>query len=257
MNEICGGIVKSELRVIYNSLNNLNGTSFFRNVIPLFLWFVMASADAQQTFNIADPISGSDPLLINGRYYSFFPPPNTVGNQYLADQQFETGSLTIRGKTYPGLALNYDIYNQQLLLSFRNKSGADYLIIISDAWLEKFSLRGMDFELIPIQDTVKRIFQVIGSGPDRIGYKWKKELEPDSFHGSRHYSFSLPKKEMNILSGGHIIRYSNNKTFCSALDDVKRKAVREYLDRNRINVRRVSDRKMADLMDFYNSMVIR
>jgi len=215
---------------------------------------MIPAADAQQIFNIADPVYGSDPLLVNGRYYNFFPPPKTDGNQYLADPQFEKGSLTIRGETFSDLMLNYDIYNQQLLLTFRNNAGADNLIVISDAWLEKFNFRGMNFEMIAFQDTVKSIFQVIGSGPDRIGYIWKKNLEPDRFHGARYYSFSLPKKEMLILSGDQMIRYRNNRTFYAALDDVKGKAVREYLDRHRINVRRAPDRIMAEVMDFCNSM---
>lgn len=243
-------IVSSEIRVIYNRLISFNGTYFFRNVISLLLLLIIASADAQQTFNIS---YGSDPLLVNGRYYSFFPPPNTDGNQYLADSQFEKGTLTIRGETFSDLMLNYDIYNQHLLLAFRNISGADNLIIISDAWLEKFTFREKDFEMISFQDTVKRILQVIGSGPDRIGYIWKKNLEPDSFHGARYYSFSLPKKEMLYLSGDQMLRFRNNRTFYSALDDGKRKVVREYLERHRINVRKAADRTMADVMDFCNS----
>ncbi len=245
--------MSSEKGDIYSWLNNLKGTFFVRNVIPLLLLLIMASADAQQPFYIADPLYGSDPLLVNGRYYSFFPPSKTDGNQYLADSQFKKGSLTIRGETFSGLMLNYDIYNQHLLLAFRNNAGADNLIIISDAWLEKFRFSGMDFEMIYFQDTVKRIIQVIGSGPDRIGYIWKKNLEPDSFHGARYYSFSIPKKEMLYLSGDRMIRVRNNMTFIAALEEGKRKAVREYLERHRIKVRRAADRTMADVMDFCNS----
>lgn len=238
---------------IYLNQKTDNGSYFLRNLFPLLFLFIITAANAQQNFNIVDSLYGADPLLVNGRYYNFFPPPKTAGNQYLADSRFEQGSLTIRGETFSNLMLNYDIYNQHLLLAFRNNAGADNLIIISDAWLEKFSLGGKDFELISFQDTVKRIIQVIGSGPDRIGYIWKKNLEPDSFHGARYYSFSLPKKEMLYLFGDQIIRFSNNRTFYTALDDRKRKAVREYLEMHRINVRKASDRTMADVMDFCNS----
>lgn len=238
---------------IYLNQETDNGPCFLRNLFPLLFLFIITAADAQQKFNIVDSLYGADPLLVNGRYYSFFPPPKTDGNQYLADSRFEQGSLTIRGETFSNLMLNYDIYNQHLLLAFRNNAGADNLIIISDAWLEKFSIRGKDFELISFQDTVKRIMQVIGSGPDRIGYLWKKNLEPDSFHSARYYSFSLPKKEMLYLFGDQIIRFSNNRTFYAALDDRKRKAVREYLEMHRINVRKAADRTMADVMDFCNS----
>jgi hypothetical protein len=214
----------------------------------------MPSVIAQQNFNIADPVYGSDPLIINGRYYSFFPSLRTEGNQYLADPGFDTGSVTIRGKTYSDLTLNYDIYNQQLLLKFRSTAGADNLIIISEAWLDRFSFRGMNFNLIHLQDTAKRIFQIVGSGPVTIGYKWKKDLKPDSFYGALHYSFSPPKKEMNILAGCQVVRYKNNRTFCAALDEKRRTAVREYLARHKINVKKATDSTMGEVIDYYNSM---
>lgn len=247
------GIMRKYLKEIYLSRETDKIPSLMRYLFPLFFLFIITAVDAQQKFNIVDFLYGADPLLVNGRYYNFFPPPNTEGNQYLEDPQFKTGSLILRGKSYSGLLLNYDIYNRQLLLSFQNNTGADNLIVISDAWLEKFSFRGMDFELIPLQDTVKRIFQVIGTGPTRIGYLWRKDLKPDSFHGASYYSFSPPQKEMLIFTGDKAVRYRNNKTFCSALDDGKRRAVREYLDKKRIRVRKADDRTMRALLDFYNT----
>jgi hypothetical protein len=209
---------------------------------------------AQQSGIITDQIYGSDPLLINGKYYTFFPPLNTGGNQFFADPQFETGSVTIRGLTYADLLLNYDIYNQQLILKYKNITGAASLIILSDAWLEKFSIKGIDFEMIPIQDTVKRIFQVLGTGANRILYYWKKDLELDSFHGARNHIFSDARKEMNILTGNQIVKYWNNKSFYSIFVIEKSLAVKEYLHRRKINVKRAIDQTMTELIYYCNSL---
>lgn len=222
--------------------------------LPLLLLGMMQSVVAQHDFNISDPVYGSDPMIINGRYYSFFLPARTEGDQYLADPRFDTGSVTIRGTTYSDLMLNYDIFNQHLLLEFHTPTGADKLIMISEAWLEGFSLKGMLFRLIPLQDTSKQIFQIVGAGHTRIGYLWTKDLKPDSFYGARYYSFSLPRREMNILDGDSIVRYRNNKTFCKALDERSRRAVREYLASRRINVKRAADSTMSEVMSFYNSI---
>ncbi len=237
-----------------DSLNIFKGDTLAWLCFPLLLLGLMQSVVAQHNFNISDPVYGSDPMIINGRYYSFFLPSRTEGNQYLTDPRFDTGSVTVRGTTYSDLLLNYDIYNQQLLLKFSTPSGADNLIIISEAWLEGFSFKGMIFSLIPLQDTVKQIFQIVGDGHARIGYLWRKDLKPDSFYGARYYSFSLPRREMNILDGNSIGRYRNNKTFCEALDERSRRAVREYLTRRRINVKRAADGTMGEVMSFYNSI---
>ena len=149
-------------------------TFLFRTVISLLLLFNLSGISAQQSSIGVDDVYGSDPLVIQWKTLYFFPPSNTGGNQYFSGPRFETGSATIRSVTYNGLALNYDIYNQKLILEYKNNLGATSLIIISDAWLETFSFKGLNFELISSQDTLKRIYQVLGTGPDRILYYWKK-----------------------------------------------------------------------------------
>jgi hypothetical protein len=102
-------------------------------IIYLFLFISISEVVAQQNKICTSEVYGSDPLLYNGRVYRFFTPLNTLGNQFFADPQFETGSVTIRGVTYTTLNINYDIYNQQLILEYKNNFGAKNLIIISDA----------------------------------------------------------------------------------------------------------------------------
>jgi hypothetical protein len=229
-------------------------TFFFRKVFFIYLLTAVLGVNAQQTGIISDMIYGSDPLLINGRYYTFFPPLSTGGNQFFSGPQFETGCVTLRGVTYEDLLLNYDIYNQQLILKYKNKIGADNLIILSDAWLEKFSFKGVNFETISIQDTIRRIFQVLGTGTVRILYYWRKNLTLDNSFGAKNHIFSAARKEMNVLSGTHIFKYRNNKNFCSIFGGEKGIEVREYLRKHNINVRRAVDRTMTELIYYCNSL---
>ena len=63
-----------------------------------------------------DRVFGPDQTLINGEKYDYCPPAGTKGSQYLATPEYLPGSVTLKGKCYRGLTLNYDIYNQQILL---------------------------------------------------------------------------------------------------------------------------------------------
>jgi hypothetical protein len=153
--------------------------------------------------------------------------------------------------------LNYDIYNQQLILNYKNNIGANNLLTLSDAWLEKFSFRGYDFELISTKDSLKKIFQVLGTGQNRILYYWTKDLALDSFHGARNHTFSTAEREMNILTGTQVFKYWNNKSFYSAFDPEKRAVIKEYLHRSHVNVKKATDRKMTEVINYCNSLYIK
>lgn len=167
---------------------------------------------------------------------------------------FEIGSATIRGKTYNNLMLNYDIFNQQLILEYKNIIGAANLIIISDAWLESFSYNGLNFEIISSQDTLKRIFQVLGLGSNRILYYWKKNLKLDGLQGSKNYIFFAEKKEMNLYSDNRVLRFWNNRTFCSLFDSEKKIAIKEFLHKNHVNVKKAPDHSMTELILYCNTL---
>jgi hypothetical protein len=232
----------------------------FRIFFPLRLFIMLLSfsaaipGSAQISGSATDSVYGSDPLLYNGKLYTFFPPFNTGGNQYLKDKQFEKGSLTIRGEVFNDVPLIYDIYNQQLIMKYKSKVGGENLIIISDAWLESFKILGMKFEVFTFQDTLKKYSQVFGEGPLKILYNWSKVLNLDSFHGARNFVFSSPKKEMSLEGENRLLQFSNNKTFCSFFDPAKKNVVKAYLRKNNIRIKKASDATMTSLIYFCNSL---
>jgi hypothetical protein len=229
-------------------------TFLYRAIILFILFFNLSGISAQQSKITLANVYGSDPSLYNGRFYIYFLPLNTKGNQYFSDPRFEKGSVTIRGVTYNDLELNYDIYNQQLILQYQDILGATSLIIISDAWLESFSFRGLNFEIISSQDTLKSIFQVLGSGRYLIFYHWIKELNLESFQGSQNHMFSEAKKEMNVYNGDQILRYRNNKSLYSLFEPDKRTAIKEYIRKNKIHVKKANDLVMTGLINYCNSL---
>lgn len=218
------------------------------------LFFNLPILSAQNAVVDADDVYDSDPLLYNGKKYSYFVPLTTGGHQFLSGQQFESGSVTIRGVKYTDLFLNYDIYNQQLVLQYLNTLGARNQIVLSDAWLESFSLKEKKFELIRTPDSLKQIYQVIGSGQYRILYKWKKELVMDGFVGAINHTFTLPGREMNLLSDDQLYRYTNNKTFYSLFVPGRKEQIIEYIRNNRINVKKSDDSTINSLINYINTL---
>ena len=72
---------------------------------------------------------GEDFDLRSGKQYAhnYY---NVTGHQFFYSPLFREGSLTIRGSFYEGALLNYDIYNQLLLLQHTDRIGRTELFEI-------------------------------------------------------------------------------------------------------------------------------
>ena len=112
----------------------------------------------------------------------------------------------------------------------------------------------MDFEMISVQDTLKRIFQALGKGTSRILYYWTKDLKLDSFYGAKNHVFSDARREMNILTGSQTMRYWNNRSFYSVFGNKRGLAIKEYMRKRKINVKRAVDQTMTELIYYCNSL---
>ena len=166
----------------------------------------------------------------------------------------EHGSITLRGITFAGVILNYDVFNQQLVLRYTNSSGATNLIAISAAWLEKFELNGDHFETIAKADTTKSIFQVLGFGHDKILFYFGKELLLDSFKSNGNHYFSEARKNMFVLTGEKITGFNSNRGFVKCFDSKKYDEIKKYIRKNKIQVKKASDWQMNELIDFCNTL---
>jgi hypothetical protein len=224
--------------------------------IVFFIFFIFSSegigaqASVFENLNVYD----SDPVLYNGKVYTFFTSPQTRGHQFFSDPEFIYGDVTIRKTHYSDLIINYDIYNQQLILKYTSNLGAVRIIIVSDAWLEAFSFNNINFWIADPGNQQKKIYQVLGKGPYHILYHWKKDLELDNFHGAKNFVFSKPQREMNLLVEDDIFKYWNNKSFYSLFDQGKSDLIKEFLKRQKINVKKADDMSITKLIDFCNSL---
>lgn len=219
----------------------------------LLLLAYCEAIEAQVYSNNSDTVYGFDPLLYNGRIYSWVSPSNTNGDPYFTGKDFITGGVRVRGKSYDSLQLNYDIFNQQLLLKYINMEGATMILEISKSWLETFRLDRLDFEFIP--DGESRIYQVIKSDSVKILYYWKKDLKLDSFHGNSSFTFSRPIRTCTVMVNGVTGSYRNNREFVKAFPESYRKQLGNYMRMKRINVRKAPDILMKELVQFGNSLL--
>ena len=222
-------------------------------LIPMIVLWAF-SASAQVTKKNSDQIYGFDPLLYNGRVYYFYPKPGTLGSQYLFNTFDEGGSITVRGVTFTNLVLNYDIYNQKLVLKYINAIGSNTLIEISFATLEKASLGGSNFEVVTDANSSSRLYQLIGNGNEKIMIYRSKELLMDNMKSNRNRYFSKGSKEMFLMTNDRLISFRNNRSFVKAFNISRQSFIKTYIHSQRINIKKASDQSMTGLINYCNTL---
>ena len=200
-----------------------------------------------------DKVYGLDQLLYNGIKYTYFLPSGTGGNQYLISPDYIKGDLTIREKTFNDVMLNYDIYNQQLLLQYVTGTGALNVLEVSKAWLSSFKLGNMHFEYLDAGKE-SRFYQLLGDGPVRILYYWHKSLKLDMAYGTTNYTFSPAVKETFILLNDKIIPFGNKRGLLNIFEGEKRDKLKTYLSKYRIKLKKASDHMIAVLANYVSEL---
>lgn len=201
-----------------------------------------------------DTVYGLDPVLYNGTLYASYMPGNVNGHPYLFSSGFEPGYVIIKGRKFDNVLLNYDIFNQKLLLKYQDLNGSGRIILLSQAWMNVFSLQDKQFEYIDAGTGQKKLFQVIGNDTLKILYSWKKELSLSNQAGNTGYYFSDPVKTMYLYGNNGLYRFRNNRNFIDFFYPEIKSKIAIYLRENRINVRKASDRNMLLLINNCNEI---
>jgi len=201
-----------------------------------------------------DQVYGYDPVLYNGKIYFYYPEKGTEGTQYLFDNFDNKGSVTIRGKVYKDVSLNFDIFNHQLIMQYINAIGSTSFIEVSFAWLEKASLGGHDFEIVTGADSTKRMYQVLGMGNEKILNYWRKDLLIDNLKGTQNHYFSSARKEMLVMINNRIVPFHTNKGFVKAFGEQDQSLIKSYIHKRSINVKTANDLIMTDLINYCNTL---
>lgn len=227
---------------------------FIRISQPVLLLFVITTLFAQTSISELDQVYGNDPLLYNGKVYSYFPPPGTGGNQFLKGEDAVSGTAVIRGNTFENLMLKYDIFNQKLIMVYQNNVGGENQLVVSDAWLESFTLARANFQILAIDDTTSHIYQVLGNGHKKLLYDWHKRLYLSNRYGATNHIFTEPMRSMYLYNGEEKLKFTNNRSFVKLFGKTNQPVLRKFLRKNHIDVKKADDTAMVILLNYCNTL---
>lgn len=216
--------------------------------------FAVESTLAQVPVLSANRIYGLNPALYNGKFYSYFAPAGTEGSQFLNGPDFVKGSAQINGKTFNDLLLNYDIYNQRVVLKYKTRMNNMMQIVLSVVTLESFNMGERHFEILSFPQVKTRVYQVLGNGPYKILYAWYKLYALDNSYGSTTFKFSKPFRESYVKVGDKRMRYGSNRSFVALFGRGNKSALNKYMRKNKIKVKKSSQQAILQLINYCNTL---
>jgi hypothetical protein len=208
---------------------------------------------SQEPVKDLDRVYGLDQTLYNGKKYTYMPPAGTKGNQFLTSSQYSAGTVILKGKTYRDITLNYDIFNQKLLLRYANETGPLNIIEVSTSWLTGFSLGDMKFEFLHLESE-RQFYQVLGEGRVRILYHWRKTMDLDGSVGAYGFVFSRALRDSYVLMDGQLKQFRTKRSLIRLFDPALWPEIKKYLRKNRINMKKSSDLTMAEMITFIGNI---
>jgi hypothetical protein len=195
---------------------------------------------------------GPDPGLINGiQFYNRY--RQVKHHPYYRSEAFSRGSVTLSGREYEDVLLNYDLYTQEVILEYRGWNGGVGKIILISPHIDAFRLGGNRFEKLSLTEEGPLFYQVIATDDkDEATFyiHWEKQIVPNSNDLDYPNYFSESRGDFLLDYSGTLHRFSNRSSFKSIFSGDTRKQIRKYLVRNRFRFRKATAPELNRLLEF-------
>lgn len=198
---------------------------------------------------IFDYLNGPDYELLNGRQYDL--PNSGNSHPYFNTDRYRHGSLLLNGEVYDSVLVNYDIYDQQLILQVPGWiSDQNNKVVLNRALIDHFQIDGLTFRKMSFPESGTSFFQVISSGEISCYLLWTKKLYRSSTSRNAKQVYLKQSREVYLQKEDQLFPVKNKSSFASLFDEAYRKEINAFLRREKIRFKDVSDEKLGELIDF-------
>ncbi|KPK84474.1 MAG: hypothetical protein AMS27_09835 [Bacteroides sp. SM23_62_1] len=212
----------------------------------------------EELTDISDAIYGKDIRLVNGRVY-FQPNISAAGNPFFKDPAGMTGSVTVRGTTFTGIKLNYDIFQDYLLLIDEFENGGIMKLVLNKNHTTAFTLEEHQFILLDpstgINIPEKQYFEVLFSGKIDLVQRHEKIIEALAHQEYPYGRYTDDNITRFILKDNQLHKFKNRFTLYRILADGKSE-LKKYRRKNSVrNVKNATDQQITGMIEHYNSII--
>ena len=198
-----------------------------------------------------DPLRENQ-ILYNGKVWRNLY-TNVKGDQFLFSKSYLPGSLTIDGKTYNGLRINFDIYNDEITTPKNdgtilqlNKEMVDSFTLVYE--FKTYSFRNTQADSLAL---IKGFVNVLYKGKSALYVKYRKEL--DMLAVDDKYDLFFQTHKIYLVKNSTVFQVSGKSDLLKAFPEEKI-LLKTFMKKNRIKVSRKVPESFIPVIRYYDSI---
>jgi len=166
------------------------------------------------------------------------------------------GFVILSGKRFDNVQIQYDIFEEYLILEYQERSGRFNKIILNPATTDAFQLDGDYFEKLTLDKKGLLFYQVIkeNGATCYIHYRMNLRNVKDAIRGNQNTQyFSTRKRTYYLFFDGEFNSFRNRLSYASLFSGVTKKEIRKFMRHNKIRFSDATPEELAGLLEFSSS----
>jgi len=200
---------------------------------------------------LQDPLRENQ-ILYNGRVWRILY-TNVKGDQFLFSKDYLPGSLTINGKIFNNLRINFDIYNDEITTPKNdgtilqlNKEMVDSFTLVYE--FKTYSFRNTQADSLP---AIKGFVNVLYKGKSALYVKYKKER--DMLAVDNKYDLFFQTHKIYLVKDSAVFQLSRKSDLLKAFPEEKN-LLKAFMKKNRVKISRKVPESFIPVVRYFDSI---
>lgn len=224
----------------------------------LTLIFFIGKISGQQNYTEDwkkyDSSYGLNPTLHNGLKY--FPSHTKAkGHPFLLYSEGVTGAIVVEDKEFKHVNLKYDLYKQQVVLSFLDYTGALEQIVLNNSLIDTFQISNHVFIKNPFRNIKAEFLQIVYSNQVSCYIQWSKNYEFHNTSDGGIHKYTDEKRTLYLVQNQEVQKFRNRRTFLKLFPEANRKEIKNFIKKNKIRIKKANHLKLQQLVAYCNTIL--
>jgi hypothetical protein len=191
-------------------------------------------------------------FLFNGRVWKDLY-ISVEGDQFLFSKEPMHGSVTMRGRTYSGVRIMYDIFTDEIQIPYKPVG----ILQLNKEMVDSFSILHLqrEFHFVRIANSINNdlngYFHVLYNGEIKLYAKYIKKIE--KFADGGMYDKFYQINSLFLIKDGEAHSIKRKNDLIRIFDD-KSKIIRNYIKNNNITISKVNGDSFVRVIGFIDNL---